>query len=165
MRIEEARKTFGFSQNKINEDDVKKVYRELSKKYHPDRNKEGAEMMKLINSAKDVLMSLIFPYTFENDDFDADFLEKFSDAFQSILDLEGLKVELVGAWIWVTGETKRHKDELNKSPFIYSRNKKAWYFHTSPKKRFFKGKKSLDEIKNKYGARQIKSARTRLACA
>lgn len=165
MRIEEARKTFGFNQNQITEGDVKKAYRELSKKYHPDRNKEGAEMMKLINSAKDVLMGLSFPYTFENDDFEADFLDRFRDAFGAILDLEGLKIELVGAWIWVTGETKRHKEELKEAGFFYSRNKNAWYFHTSPKKRFFKGKKSLDEIKNKYGARQINSMRTRLACA
>ncbi len=33
------------------EDDIKKSYRNLSKKYHPDLNPQGAEKFKEINEA------------------------------------------------------------------------------------------------------------------
>lgn len=54
MNLEEAREILGVEKN-ANEDEVKRKYRELTKKYHPDINKdEGAEdRFKKINEAYD----------------------------------------------------------------------------------------------------------------
>lgn len=165
MRIEEARKTLGLKEATITLEDVKRAYRDLSMMFHPDRNKEGAEMMKLINAAKEVMLEQSFPYTFANDEFDEDFIQKYADAFGAIVDLEGINVELAGSWVWVTGNTRPHKDILKEANFRFSPKKKAWYFNTSKKRSFSRGTKSLDDIRNTYGTQQIKSYRSKLAYA
>ena len=42
-------------EDNFTEDSLKKKYRELSKKYHPDINPDGGEKFKEINEAYDIL--------------------------------------------------------------------------------------------------------------
>ena len=58
MNIYDAIKVLGITDlEKITEEDVKKAYRKASKKYHPDHNPSGEEMMKLVNEAHSALES------------------------------------------------------------------------------------------------------------
>ena len=64
--IEEARKTLGLF-DIVTAEEVKLAYRELAKKYHPDRNEHGNyddREFKEINKAYRVLMSLIRRYNY-----------------------------------------------------------------------------------------------------
>ena len=51
-------KRFGLS-GELTEKDIKAAYRKAALKYHPDRNPLGAELMKAVNAAFDVLMANI----------------------------------------------------------------------------------------------------------
>lgn len=52
----EARKAFGFSPTEpLTPDVIKKRYRELARKHHPDRKGGSAERMKTINTAYEIL--------------------------------------------------------------------------------------------------------------
>ena len=56
---EDPYKILGVSRN-ASEDEIKKAYKALAKKYHPDLNgnsPEAAEMMKKVNEAYDAIMS------------------------------------------------------------------------------------------------------------
>ena len=53
--VNEAKEFFGFT-NDPTKDEIKKKYKELARKYHPDINDHDDTMMKKLNHFKDVLM-------------------------------------------------------------------------------------------------------------
>ena len=51
--------------------------------------------------------------------------------FSNVNTLEELrKLEIVGCWIWIDGNTYGYKDVLKEIGFKWAREKKKWHFHT-----------------------------------
>jgi len=71
----------------------------------------------------------------------------------------GLNVELCGLWVWVTGETKAHKEELKALEFKWAHKKAAWYFAGVPS--FNRSEKSLDAIRAMYGSQKFEKRQDR----
>lgn len=82
------------------------------------------------------------------------------------LSLDGVEVELMGLWVWLTGNTKAHKDtlkawnaehyETSEDPRLvwkWSPKKEAWYFAAVPT--FNRKDTSLDEIRSAYGSQKF----------
>ena len=65
----------------------------------------------------------------------------------------GLDVELCGLWVWVTGNTKPHKEELKALSFKWANEKKAWYFAGVPS--FNRKTRTLDEIRAMLGSQKF----------
>ena len=42
--------------------------------------------------------------------------------------VKGLNLEMCGSWLWVSGNTIEHKEELKELGLRYSPNKKMWYY-------------------------------------
>lgn len=53
--VNKAKEFFGFTSDPTKED-IKRKYKELARKYHPDVNNHGDELMKQLNHYKDVLL-------------------------------------------------------------------------------------------------------------
>ena len=49
-------------------------------------------------------------------------------ALNAIIGLDGLDIEICGAWVWVDGETYRHRAPLKQAGFRFASKKKRWYF-------------------------------------
>ena len=130
----------------INE--AKKVYKTLAKKLHPDVG-GSEEEFKLLNAIyNDFIENKIY---FSNDfKIDLD-LEKI---ISQILHFENITIELVGSWIWLSGDTKEIKDKLKELGFKWASKKKMWYYGEMKGKSH--GEKSIDEIKDKYGSKVYK---------
>ncbi|MFA6741648.1 MAG: hypothetical protein WCR78_09210 [Arcobacteraceae bacterium] len=130
----------------INE--AKKVYKTLAKKLHPDVG-GSEEEFKLLNAIyNDFIENKIY---FSNEfKIDLD-LEKI---ISQILHFENITIELVGSWIWLSGDTKEIKDKLKELGFKWASKKKMWYYGEMKGKSH--GEKSLDEIKDKYGSKTFK---------
>ncbi len=130
----------------INE--AKKVYKTLAKKLHPDVG-GSEEEFKLLNAIyNDFIENKIY---FSNDfKIDLD-LEKI---ISQILHFENIIIELVGSWIWLSGDTKEIKDKLKELGFKWASKKKMW-FYGEMKKRNHK-EQSLEDIKAKYGSETLK---------
>ncbi len=91
----------------------------------------------------DVLEHKIY---FSNDTkFDIE-LEK---VISQILHYENITIEVVGSWIWISGDTKPIKDKLKDLNFRWAIKKKMWYY--GEKIRNGGNTKSMDDIKSKYG--------------
>lgn len=158
MNINDAAKILGLS-GEITPGQTKIAYREACKKYHPDINPAGEDMMKIVNSAYEVLKD----YSGEIRDKQLDYGDLLNDALNMVGGLIGLNIEICGAWIWITGETRIHKDVLKKVGFKWASKKKAWYFRPEGFKSRSRGKTSLDEIRGKYGSyRPINGGKTAL---
>jgi hypothetical protein len=72
-----------------------------------------------------------------------------------ILHFENIVIEVVGSWIWLSGDTKSIKDNLKELNFKWASKKKMWYYGEmkgrNPKE------KSLEEIKSKYGCETVRT--------
>jgi hypothetical protein len=103
----------------INE--AKKLYKTLAKKLHPDVGGSDEEF-KLLNSIyNDIIENKIY---FSNDSkFDIE-LEKI---ISQILHYDNVTIEVIGSWIWLTGETKAIKEHLKELGFKWASKKKQWY--------------------------------------
>ncbi|MES2456854.1 MAG: J domain-containing protein [Bacteroidota bacterium] len=135
-------------------DEVKVLYKKLAKQYHPDLGGD-TETMQAINkeyafaSAKAIKGDNL---TEEETESEIRFSEEYREAIEKIIHLEGITIELVGYWIWVTGNTIAVKDDLKNAGFFFASKKLAWYFRTGEYKVNKGGKKTLDEIRAKYGS-------------
>lgn len=72
-----------------------------------------------------------------------------------ILHFENITIELVGSWVWVSGDTREIKEKLKEIGFKWASKKRMWYFGEmkgrNPKE------KSMEEIKSKYGSETLKT--------
>jgi hypothetical protein len=132
----------------INE--AKKIYKQLAKKLHPDMVGGDEESFKLLNA---IYTDLIEHKIYFSNDFKIDIeLEK---VISLILHLENITIELVGSWVWVSGDTKEIKEKLKELGFKWASKKKMWFYGE------MKGRnpqeKSMEEIKSKYGSETLKS--------
>lgn len=131
----------------INE--AKSIYKALAKKLHPDVG-GSTEHFKLLNEVYNYILEHGISFSQEND-FDLE-LEK---VISKILHFENIIIEVVGSWIWVSGDTKHIKETLKELSFKWANKKKLWYYGE------MKGKnpkqKSMEEIKNKYGCEVVKN--------
>jgi hypothetical protein len=131
----------------INE--AKKIYKQLAKKLHPDVGGDE-ESFKLLNA---IYTDLIEHKIYFSNDFKIDIeLEK---VISLILHFENITIELVGSWIWVSGDTKEIKDKLKELGFKWAMKKKMWYYGEMKSKN--PTPKSMEEIKSKYGSETLKT--------
>ena len=95
-------------------DELKKEYRRLSMLHHPDRGGD-IETMKAINAEHDELFEILKKqHNTAADEFHqtTETAEEFRDILEVLMKLDGLEVELCGAWLWISGNTLEHKDAL-----------------------------------------------------
>jgi len=146
MLEEEIKEKF---ENVVNLDEAKKVYKELAKKLHPDAGGSNEEFKLLGIIYRSIIENKIF---FSNDVKIDIHLEKI---ISKILHFENITIEVVGSWIWVSGDTINIKETLKELGFKWAKQKKMWYFGES-KKRCTKPK-SMDYIKSKYGCQTVRT--------
>ena len=130
----------------INE--AKKIYKKLAKVLHPDVG-GSEEEFKILNA---VYTDLIENKIYFSNSYKIDVeLEKI---ISLILHFENIKIELIGSWIWVSGDTKEIKEKLKEIGFKWASKKKMWYYGEMKAKN--PNPKSIDEIKSKYGSTTLK---------
>ena len=146
MTLEEIKNEFRGVEG-INE--AKKIYKQLAKILHPDKIGGDEESFKLLNAFYNELIEHKI-YFSNNVKIDIE-LEK---VISLILHLDDVVIELVGQWVWVSGDTKEHKEKLKELGFKWASKKKMW-FYGEMKKRNHK-EQSLEDIKAKYGSETLK---------
>ncbi|MCT7505451.1 J domain-containing protein [Aliarcobacter cryaerophilus] len=147
MTLEEIKNEFRGVEG-INE--AKKIYKQLAKILHPDKIGGDEESFKLLNAFYNELIEHKI-YFSNNVKIDIE-LEK---VISLILHLDDVVIELVGQWVWVSGDTKEHKEKLKELGFKWASKKKMWYF--GELKRRNHKEQSIEDIKAKYGSETLKS--------
>lgn len=146
-----------------NLDELKREYRRLSKIHHPDCGGDE-EIMKAINNEHDELFEVLKVQ--QNARADADPTGKtrrttetaaeFRQVIDLLLRLDGLTVELCGSWLWISGDTRPHKEDLKKAGCRWSASKKMWYWrHPEEGYTRSRGKSSMSDIRMKYGSQKF----------
>jgi hypothetical protein len=72
---------------------------------------------------------------------------------------ESLNIELVGRWIWISGETKERAEELKELGFRFASNKKAWHWELERDRHLRSRRRlTLDNLREEKGSQKIKKA-------
>ena len=136
-------------------DELKAAYRRLALKYHPDMG-GSTEIMQEINAEHDALFEqLKRQHNASADEYHqtTETAAEFREILSVLLGLPGLTVELCGSWLWISGETRQHKEALKAAGCRWSSSKKMWYWrHPEDARVHYRGKRSMNEIRRKYGS-------------
>lgn len=137
-------------------DGLRAEYRRLIKINHPDAGGDE-NVMKAINLAYENAVEYIRRHgeKAEADKAAADVPAEFMAAVSAVIACPGLIVEIVGSWLWVTGDTYRNRDRLKAAGYRWAAKKSAWYWHPADQAVGRMSRMSLDEIRDKYGARRV----------
>ncbi len=137
-------------------EEVKAIYKKLAKQYHPDCGGDTATM-QAINTEYAFACAKILKgenLTAEETDEQIRLSEEYRQVIEQIINLPGIIIEVVGNWIWVTGQTFPVKKQLKEAGLFFASKKVAWYYRAEEYKTKG-GKKTLDEIREKYGSEKI----------
>lgn len=154
MNIHDALRALNLT-GRVSLDEVKTAYRSQIRKYHPDANPAGLEMSQVINAAYNTLKETGFD-SFEglgSLGYDA----LLNDAINAAMQMAEIEIEVCGIWVWLSGDTKPHKEELKAAGFRWAAKKKRWYFRPNEYRSFNRGKFSMDQIREKYGSNSFRS--------
>ena len=140
-------------------EEAKKLYRELAKQHHPDKGGD-VEVMKVINSEYDFITAKILKgENLNTEDYNTAWnnSQLFKEKIDAIINCEGLIIEIVGLWLWITGDTRTNSAALKSAGYWWASKKLAWYWRPESAAGG-RGKSTLDELRAKHGSTLISSS-------
>lgn len=140
-------------------EDVKAEYKRLIKQYHPDvSGSDTTEEMKEINAEYNKAFELLknVHKTAEGKTYTAktetrETPEQFKKIIETLMRCDGLLIDLVGNWIWLRGETFKHKETIKSLGFRWASNKKMWFYRSDEYASGQHKSTNYDKIKERYG--------------
>ena len=163
MNINEALNVLNLK-GTVSKEELAKAYKRMAIKYHPDKNPSGVEMMKIINNAYEFLKGLNqeeFKHTDEKNAYN--YSEDLEEVISEILKMQGVEIEICGNWIWLSGNTKEHKEKIKSLGCFWASQKKKWYYRPAEHKSFKRSKSwDMETIREKYGSSFVKSSNLEL---
>lgn len=145
-------------------DELKKAYRDLMKKWHPDLNpnnqEEATKISKEINAEFEYLFNKLPNERINKKGIKFESKKEFKtpkeymDIINKIIIYPNIQIDIIGSWLWVSGETKPIKEILKELNFKWHDVRKCWYL------KFTYTKSTLcnlnfDELQNLYGGQRF----------
>lgn len=132
-------------------DEVQLRYDELSKVFV-----DQEEMLQAIKTEFSTLMAVLS----ESKPAIEEEKEKVSlpdiiKVLQEKVNPEGLKLEIVGKWLWLSGATFAVRDVLKSLDFRYSPDKKSWYWRSEEDRSSNEKPVPLEMIREKFGSQLV----------
>lgn len=128
-------------------EDLKKIYFKAAQKVHPDHG-GSEEEFKVLNSEyqalfgrfKDIHKNIndkeeaekrgrVWEEYYTSKTSTKECAEDFIKIVEFLLTLDGLNVELCGRWLWIGGDTRKHKEVLKAMGCNWNAKKKLWSWH------------------------------------
>lgn len=142
-------------------DELKKAYRHLAAANHPDHGGSNAVMAAINAEYAQCFETMKKQHNASHDEAHqtTEAPEEFINIINALIKIPGLTVELCGCWLWISGDTRPHKEELKAAGCRWSSSKKMWYWrHQEDGAHWSRGKKSMSQIRMKYGSQTFASS-------
>ena len=52
------------------------------------------------------------------------------EMLQKMIYLSDITIEIIGTWLWISGNTYHHRKELKELGFKFASQKKCWFWHS-----------------------------------
>lgn len=150
---------------------LRRQYKELIKKYHPDNPNGSTEATQAINAEYDELFKVLknrhekqtaekttdnktdfnsMKYNFEED-------EKLREILNKVIHFSDITIEIIRAWVWLSGNTYQYRNELKELGFRFAGQKKMWYWHSEAFRKRSHKALSINDIRNYYGSTEVQT--------
>lgn len=138
-------------------EEVKAAYKKLAKQYHPDCGGDTATMQAINTEYAFACVKILKGENLTDEEADEQIRlsEEYREVIEQIIHLAGIVIEVVGNWIWVTGNTYPVRKQLKDAGLFFASKKVAWYYRAEEHRSRGSGK-TLDEIRAKYGSEKIR---------
>ena len=110
-------------------EDIKRVYKEWAKKLHPDCGGDAEDFKKMFSEYekayeqfKNVHMNASGE-TYHKETKET--AKQYADIINKVIHFEGITIEVIGSWVWLTGNTMMYKDQIKAAGFWWSKTKKS----------------------------------------
>ncbi|EHV0179159.1 J domain-containing protein [Enterococcus faecalis] len=148
-------------------EELKRVYKKLALKYHPDMGGTDKEMAQINNEYEALFNQLKNTHKNKEGVYYQKETTETPQEWQAIihklltLKMENVSIEVIGAFLWVSGNTKPYKEELKALNMKWSNNKKSWYLAPYGYKKRSKKKYDMTDIRNMYGSQVVKEEQSK----
>lgn len=145
-----------------NLDELKKEYRKQALLHHPDMGGDTATM-QAVNAEYEARFEILkrcqneqaAEDTTGRTDATTESAGDFIAIINALLHMDGLTVELCGRWLWIGGDTMKHREELKAAGCRWSKAKQLWSWHHAEDGTPWRHhSKSMAQIRQKYGSTQ-----------
>ena len=142
--------------NTLNE--LKKLYKELARKNHPDFG-GNVEVMQKINAEYDDMIKYFAKYGSKNEKEKAakEVPEKFRKIIEALLKMPYIQVEIIGGWIWLSGNVGLYLRKIQQMGFRYSTKQKRYYLADGTSNNTRASRWSMERIREEYGSEILES--------
>lgn len=119
---------------------VKKTFKDLARKLHPDNGGNAEEFKSMMNEYKIMFDRLKNTHetkdgnTYQQKEESTETPEQFADAINAVVNFDDVEIELVGSWIWLNGNTYPYRDQIKAAGYMWSSKHKKWYYNGDTKK-------------------------------
>ena len=109
-------------------EELRKMYRVLLKKYHPDNGGNVKEMQEINSQYDDLFAILSEENKSDNQSYTQEENEQFKANVNEIIGFN-ITIEIIGSWIWCF-DCFQYKDKLKELGFTWCSRKKSWVWHS-----------------------------------
>lgn len=154
--------------------EAKSLYHKLCRQYHPDiSGKDTTAEMQEINTEFERVFDTLpkdsntktgaeAPKTEAHNNGNEttkQTAQRFMKIIQRLVKCEGLTIEIVGSWIWLSGDTYKYLRVIKQMGFLYSSKHKKYYLSDGETSR--RGSKySFEQICDRYGVEKMEADKT-----
>ena len=121
-----------FFENVKTLDELRREYRRLAFIYHPDKGGDTV-LMQILNDQYERLSRKLIngnaEFSEARKEYEQQVSEEMRQRLDRIISLPGIVIELIGSWIWITGNTFAVRETLKGEGYKFSHPKSAWYWH------------------------------------
>lgn len=145
-------------------EELKHTYKKLALIHHPDCGGDEEIMKVLNNEYEELFEQLKNKHTNKDGVYYEKETEETPKEWQELIDkllslkMIGVVIEVIGSFLWISGNTKPYKEQLGKGGLgmKWSPKKQAWYQSPKNYRRYGKKDFNMNDIRQMYGSQQFK---------
>lgn len=135
---------------------LKAEYKRLAKIHHPDCGGDDATMAEINDEYDRAVKGIASNPNHEDSKMAAaEDVEMFRSIIMKLVELDGVQIEICGSWLWIHGDTFKHKEALKGIGCRWSGNKRSWYWHDEREYSKSRRRYSMDEIRLMHGSAMV----------